>query len=83
VDDPTLWYAISGMFVIAGLLHAARAARRGDKHRLVHVALGVSCLAWAAATALWRFGSSAAGYAVGGLALAIMAWSALLSARGK
>lgn len=83
MEDPTLWQAISGMFVLAGLLHAVRAARRSDARRAVHLALGGACLVWAVAAALWRFSSSTAGYGAGAVALGLMLWAALLSAKAR
>ena len=82
MSDPSLWYAFTALFALAGLLNLVRGLRRTDARRPVSLAMGVAGFLWAACAALFRFGPShAAAYGVGALAAATMLYGAFLGAK--
>jgi len=81
MDNPNLWYAFAGLFVLAGLLNAAKALRSSGPPRFIRMCLAAACVCWSAVSLLYRFGAQPVLlYGAIGLGVVMMLVSALFSA---
>ena len=81
-SDPALWIGFAVMFVFAAALNLTRGLRDSRGKGSVRLALGASCIAWAAGALCFKFVGSPPAYGCAGLGVVLMVAAAVLSARG-